>query len=55
MNDARNRWMIQQGREFLKEEETARYAARYEELVSLGWEKNKKREDGLQKRKRKHY
>ncbi|MDO4339225.1 MAG: transposase [Eubacteriales bacterium] len=41
MNDARNRW-IQQGRISLGEEETARYVARYEELVSLGWEQNKK-------------
>lgn len=52
MNDARRRW-IQQGRRSLEEEEAARYAARYEELVCLGWEQNKKTRGRIAKKEEK--
>ena len=52
MNEARNRW-IQQGRKSLEKDEAARYAARYEELVSpLAGSRIKKCGGELLKRKR---
>lgn len=52
MNEARNRW-IQQGRKSLEKDEAARYAARYEELVSLGREQNKKTRGRIAKKEEK--
>ena len=52
MNDARNRW-IQQGKKALEEREAAGYAARYDELVSLGREQNKKTQGRIAKKEEK--